>query len=62
MRSARAAWVIQVLFPVTRNRSPSRTALVLNAPRSDPAPGSVNTAVGIIVPEAIAGSHLVFCA
>ncbi len=58
----RAAWVIQVLLPVTAQSSPSRTARVRSAPRSDPVFGSVNTAVGSVSPDAIRGSHACFCA
>ena len=49
--SARAAWVIQVLLPVTTQSSPSRTARVRSAPRSEPVLGSVKTAVGRISPR-----------
>jgi hypothetical protein len=55
MRSLREAWVIQVLAPVMRNTSPSRTARVLSDARSDPEPGSVNTAVGRMAPLASPG-------
>lgn len=62
IRSARAAWVIQVLAPVTFQVSPSRTARVRSEPRSDPASGSVKTAVGMIWPEAMAGRKRSFWA
>ena len=61
MTWARAAWVIQVLLPVTRQVSPARTALVRSAPRSEPVFGSVKTAVGRISAEAMRGSHCAFC-
>ena len=62
IRSVRAAWVIQVLLPVMTQSSPSRTARVRSAPRSEPVFGSVKTAVGSTSPEAILGSHSAFCA
>ena len=55
IRSARAAWVIQVLAPVTRQSPSSRTARVVSEARSEPVLGSVKTAVGRISPEAILG-------
>jgi hypothetical protein len=61
IRSARPAWVIQVLAPVTFQFSPSRTARVRREPRSEPASGSVKTAVGMISPAVMAGRNRCFC-
>ena len=63
IRSARTGCVIQVLLPVTTYSDPSAdfTARVRSEPRSEPVLGSVNTAVGRISPDAMAGSHLAFC-
>ncbi len=55
IRSARAAWVIQVLAPLTRQTPPSSAARVRSDPRSEPASGSVKTAVGMISPDAMRG-------
>ena len=60
--SARAAWVIQVLFPVTRHSPSTKAARVRSEPRSEPVFGSVKTAVGRISPDAIFGSQCAFCA
>ena len=62
IRSARAAWVIQVLLPVIFHVSPSFTARVRRLPRSEPVLGSVNTAVGRISPEAMPGRYCSCCA
>ena len=62
IRSARAAWVIQVFCPVMRYTSPSFTARVVSEARSEPVFGSVNTAVGSTSPLAIRGSHSCFWA
>ena len=60
MTFVRAAWVIQVLLPVTRQSSPSFTARVRKLPRSEPVLGSVKTAVGRVSPEASSGEPFGF--
>ena len=41
----RAYWAsdVQIFWPVTTHSSPSRTARVVSAARSDPAPGSLKS-------------------
>ena len=40
IQSAHCAWVVQIFWPVTTYWSPSLSAFVLSAERSEPAPGS----------------------
>ncbi len=60
MRSATCAALIQVLCPVRRYVSPSRTALHFSAPTSEPASGSL-IAIAMTSPRAIAPSMSRFC-
>ncbi len=52
---------MKVLLPLTTQWSPSRTAVVFSAARSEPPPGSVIAMAQILSPEAIGGSQRSFC-
>ncbi|MCY1465920.1 hypothetical protein D9M71_841250 [compost metagenome] len=53
---------MKVLAPLMTYSSPSRTARVLTACRSEPVSGSVMATAAMASPLAIFGSHSSFCA
>ena len=53
--------LMKVLLPLMTYSSPSRTAVVRTAFRSQPAPGSVIAMARMVSPEAQRGSHFCFC-
>ncbi|MCY1186046.1 hypothetical protein D9M73_268810 [compost metagenome] len=62
--TARSHWVpleMKVLLPLMTYSSPSRTARVRTACRSEPVFGSVMAMAEMISPLAILGSHSSFC-
>ncbi|SKZ12444.1 Uncharacterised protein [Mycobacteroides abscessus subsp. abscessus] len=60
-RSQVAPLEMKVFAPVMAYSSPSRTARVLMACRSDPVPGSVMAMAPIHSPETSLGIHRFFC-
>ena len=52
VQSASVAWLIQILRPFSTQLSPSRTAVVDNAPGSEPAPGSEIAIAARVTPRA----------
>ncbi len=60
-RSALKPLVMKVLEPLMTQPSPSRTAVVLSAARSEPPPGSVMPIARRISPETMPGSQRSFC-
>ncbi len=61
MSPATPAFVVKILLPLITHSSPSRTAVVLVAPASLPASGSVSPKAPIISPEARRGRYFCFC-
>ena len=53
--------VMNCLLPLITHSSPSRLAVVLVAPASDPAPGSVRPKPASLRPATRSGSHFCFC-
>ncbi len=60
-RSAECPLVMKDLEPLMTHSSPSRTAEVLSAPRSEPPDGSVMPIASRISPDATRGSQRSFC-
>ncbi|MNJ53934.1 hypothetical protein D3C77_493530 [compost metagenome] len=54
--------LMKVLLPLITHSSPSRTAVVRMALRSEPVPGSVMATASTVSPVQIFGSHCCFCA
>ena len=60
-KAAPTAWLDQTFCPLTIQRSPSRTALVVRPARSDPAPGSLKSWHHATCPLRMGGTNRAIC-